>query len=182
MCTNTPRPLVVTVDFDDTVEDPCELDGWRLYSFSTRHTNFKDPVELGLSKRGSPDPKLRRKLKDGTAHLLSYYKHSGSLWSFQGHGPQCQWDTVQLAGLLVWEEDEYAPPANKRREDAQAFLDVYNDWINGNCYWYAVHDAEGESLSCGGFLGEAALREAVTEALDGRTDYTLKGDAAFIMK
>ena len=64
------------------MKNPEMHSNWRVYSFSTRHSNFKHPDKLGLGplgEDGNPiinDIKLKRKFKYGTAYFLSYFEHS----------------------------------------------------------------------------------------------------------
>jgi hypothetical protein len=160
----------ITLDMDGDLENPADMDcNWRLYSFSTRHLSFKHPAELGLgeidSETGLPKFKgkegraLKRKLENGLAHILSYYEHGSSAWFRKNEpvpaGVEFQWDGRRVAGLLVWEHDYRALGAKtfeERAKDADGFLRTYNDWANGQGYWYAVHDPDGELVaSCGGF-------------------------------
>jgi len=161
--------LTVHLGHDHDCESPSDWDGWKTYSFSTNHTNHKHPNELDVSE-GS---ELRAKLDSGLAFFLSYYEHGRCLWSLRGEGPSCQWDSVNEAGILVWEQDE-ANNGNvtleDRRKDAQAFLDSWNAYVNGDCYYYSIiegcetcgsHD-KGEVLqSCGGFLGTEGSMEGM---------------------
>lgn len=157
--------LKIRVEHDQDVDNPSEEgDGqWTLYSFNRNHSSFKHPEELGLgalNEQGNPtvkNPGLRRKLDVGLAFVLSYFEHGGCIWSLKGAGPQCRWDTVQVAGLLVWENkpsDMGPKDFEGRRKDAAEFLKTYTAWCNGECYCYMVEDESGETVdSCGGFIG-----------------------------
>lgn len=141
----------IRVESDSDIENPAEFDGaWKPYSFGRRHASYKDPEELGLSlergEDGTPkikNPGLRRKLETGLAFFLSYYEHGGCVWSLIDEGPQCQWDSVRIAGLLVWEHkpgDMGAKTREDRAKDARLFLESYNDWSNGQGLGYVVED------------------------------------------
>jgi hypothetical protein len=163
----------IRIENDPDLENPTEWDGqWTVYSFGRRHLSYKDPEELGLSlergEDGKPkvlNPGLRRKLEVGLAFFLSYYEHGGSVWSLIGEGPQCRWDTVSLAGLLVWEhppKELGAKSREDRAKDARRFLETYNAWSNGDGMGYVVedvvecdrHEQHYEHLdSCWGFYG-----------------------------
>ena len=158
--------VTVHLGHDHDVESPADYDGWAPYSFSTNHINFKDHNELDPSE----GTELRAKLDSGLAFFLSYYEHGRCLWSLRGEGPQCRWDSVNVAGILVWEDDEDnmgAKTPEDRRKDAQRFLDTWNAYVNGDVYYYSVLDSchecgsDGEVVeSCGGFF-----------AGDGNMDY-----------
>ena len=158
----------VRIDHCDAVENPCEHDGsWKFYSFSRNHYNYKNPAEI-FHDSGKPRLKYANKLRHGLAFVLSYYQHGGCLWSIRGSGPQCRWDTVQRAGIAVWEEpveNMGAKSPEDREKDCRNCLKEYNSWANGECYWFEIIDSEGNQLdSCGGFIGEYVL-EGVRESL-----------------
>lgn len=176
------RKLTLRVEHDNDCDGPLEWDGqWTLHSFSTRHSNYKDPEELGLSlevRDGMPvikNPGLRRKFERGLAFIVSCYQHGGIVWSIKGTGPQCRFDTAQIGGLLVWDNppsDMGAKTPEDRRKDAESFLRTWNSWANGECYWYSIEDEDGETVdSCGGFIGSGDdldyMWEAIRSAVGG---------------
>jgi hypothetical protein len=165
--------LRITIDHDQEVGVPWEdCDGcWRVISTSPRHNHYESPEtyqHIGF----------RRKLAVGLAFQLSRYSHGSTCWSLVGDGPQCSWDTTQNGGYLVWDHkprEMGAKTYEDRRKDAKAFLVMFNDWCNGNCYWYKVErvtecshcGAEvAEDLgSCGGFIGDDSLFDALREVM-----------------
>lgn len=139
----------VRIETDSDLENPADFGhNWTPYSFGRRHTNYRDPESLGLSlerdEHGTPkilNPGLRRKLEVGLAFFLSYYEHGNSVWSLRGEGPQCRWDSVSVAGLLVWEHkpgDIGAKTREDRAKDAARFLETYTHWCNGEGLGYVV--------------------------------------------
>lgn len=176
-CEITAPTLTVRIEHDQDCESPMDCDGqWKLYSFSHRHNNYEDP-ESFRDEHGNVKIGLRRKLDVGLAFLLDYFEHGQGCWSRSGHGPQCQWDNSPGAGLLIWEHkpsDIGAKTMEARGKDADSFLDVYNDWANGNCYGYVIEDADEEIDSCWGFIGDDVLR-GVHEGANGRP-YEIVGD------
>jgi hypothetical protein len=184
---------IVTLYNDECGEDPSDWDGqWKLYSFGRRHRSFKDPETFFPD--GEPTLAIRNKLRAGTAFVLSYYEHGNCLWSLAGTGPQCRWDTVQRAGLLVWEHklaDMGAKTYEAREKDARSFLETYTAWCNGEIYGFNVEErvlmpcghTEIRPLDgCGGFYGNdlSYMKEQIMEALEGETDIEVKGDASFL--
>ena len=157
--------LKVIIEHDEDTSSPAEDDGqWTLYSFSSRHVSYRDPESLGLSldrdEDGTPiirSPGLRSKLRVGLAFFISYFEHGQCVWSLRGTGPQCRFDSVSVAGLLVWEHkpgDMGARTREARAKDAAGFLTSYTAWCNGDTWYYRVEDEDGEALdACGGFLG-----------------------------
>lgn len=180
--TTTIPSYVLRIEHDSDCESPLEFDNWRFCSFSRRHNSFVDPDELELNSLG-----MRRKFACGTAFMLSYYEHGNCAWSLLGAGQQCQWDTVNGAGVLIWQgkAKDLGATVEKRREVAAAVLENYTDWCNGNCYWYSLEDSEGETVdSCGGFIGEKWLAEYVNKQalcqVDERAEIEIVGDSKWI--
>lgn len=143
-------------------ESPAENDlSWKPYSFNNRHNNFKKPEELGFVD--PMDVGLRNKLKAGTAFVLGYFEHGRCIWHISGDIPMgtqgdYRWDGCNVAGLLLWEHDPKemgAKTKEARQKDAEAFLEEYNAWCNGDIYGYVVEGRDGEVLdSCWGFIGD----------------------------
>lgn len=177
----TPK-YTVTIEVDSDVESPMDEDcQWTLYSFNSRHSNYRDPEALGLGPLNEfgevaiPSLGLRRRLHVGTAFIVSYYEHGDCKWGLQGGVPSCPWDSRRVAGLLVWERPikELGASALKdaherylmRRKYAEGFLESYTAWSNGDCYWYSIEDAAGETVdSCGGFIGVEHLIAGLIDA------------------
>jgi hypothetical protein len=181
------RNLVLCLEHDYDVDCPSDNDcSWKLVSFGRRHGNYEDPDNyLTCNKDGQLAPAnigLRRKLQVGLAFVLSYYEHGGSEWSLMGEGMQCRWDTTRVAGILLFDgkpNDMGAKTLEDRAKDARGFLEVYNDWANGNTYYIALETPEefadngwhrdGEVIedgSCGGFIGLDHAAEFLTEVLE----------------
>lgn len=159
---------------DPDAENPGDWDGWRLVSFGSRHIGFEAPDRYckGLDSFGVPLPGgigLSRKLDCGTAFWLSYYEHGLCRWSLMGEGPYCRWDSVKVAGILLWEQPsrDLSSDYPSREAAARHFLDTYTAWANGEVYGYAIErlpsgSEPAEPLdSCWGFYGmDTCLSEA----------------------
>lgn len=187
--------IVIKLEHDHDVDNPCTEDGWKVHSFSSNHGTFTEPSELGLDEDGEPDEALRAKIKSGLAFVLSYYEHGGCEWSLQGEGQKCRWDSVRLAGLMIWEQDVDnlgALSYEDREKDARENLNVFNQWCNGHTFWYSAvrvadckscgQEEEVEDLdSCGGFIGHEHLFDHIREALDleGET-VEFRGEADYL--
>jgi hypothetical protein len=173
---------VVRIDHDSDTDMPeSGYDGWRLYSFNWKHVSHKGVDEL--FEDGKPTMALRNKLRVGLAHFLSYYEHGQCSWSLASGphkaGVEFVWDGVRYAGVAVWTgkpSDLGAKTPEARAKDCASFLNVYTDWCNGACYWYSIarmkacskygHEEVDEDLdSCGGYIGEKDVAEAIKEAL-----------------
>jgi len=184
---------IVRLMHDDSPENPCEWDGWQLYSFSRKHINHRDPSEFNPSE----DEELTKKLEGGLAFFLDCYQHSGTAWSLHGEGMQCQWDTARNAGVLMWgdEESGLGPKTYaERRANANSFLETYNAWCNGAVYGFSVTDHklmpcghyEDEDLGgCFGWYddGMGALKgmeDEVKALVGGDLKVSFEGDAAWL--
>jgi hypothetical protein len=174
----TTNALTVHLGFDRDAECPCEWGGWQLYSLSGRQVRFKHPDHF-LDGYGNPNnAALRGKLEAGDAFILSYYEHGLGAWSLKGEGVQCPWDTAQLAGVLVWEQGEEGLPGTyeARADNARAFLETYNSWMNGECYYYAITDESQGGVhidSCGDFYDPESMFREIEEHTRGRAvEYT----------
>lgn len=191
----------VTLSCDEDAHMP-EGSGWKLYSFSTRHTSFKHP-----DKFFNDDPEIEptelqkevaEKLKIGHAFLLSYFEHGNCKWSLQGEGPECRWDSVHTAGIVIFDESECGPmgaeTVEDRAKDAESFLETYTCWCNGEVYGYEVFDVTVcahcnqevikaiEDASCWGYYGNDIdyMAEQVRSYLDGDTEVRITGDADWL--
>lgn len=186
----TSIPLTVRIWHDTDMDDPHDAcDGqWTLHQFSNRHAHYTDPDSFGLTKGDDGklvvgDKELRKKLRRGLAFFVSYYEHGRCHWSIRGTGPQCRWDSVGLAGVIVWEHDPSdlgAKTIKAREKDAAAFLETYTAWCNGDVFGFTVDDPEDDIHdSCGGFYGNdtACLLEAIHGAC-GQRPVIFKGDAS----
>jgi len=183
--------LVVKLWPDHMPEHPNEMDGWKAYSFSRRHGNYKHPTDIGFIEEDGtvePDEDLKVKLDSGLAFLLSYYEHGNCLWALSGEAPRDRWDSVDFAGLLIWEhaeEDIGAKSYEDREKDARAFIERFTAWCNGHIYGFTIEafskcptcdqhkeldqeDVDGPTLdSCGGYYGDdvKAMVENIREAI-----------------
>jgi hypothetical protein len=140
--------LVINIWHDEMPCDPCEY-GWKVHSFNRRHANFMHPDNFEYDNE-----EFEAKLKAGLAFPLSYYEHGQCLWSLGGELPamaQCPWDSVGLAGFVVWDEkddDIGAETVEDRRKYAAAFIARYTEWCNGNVFGYTV-EAFSKCHACG---------------------------------
>jgi len=165
-------PVTVNILPDYDAESPCDGDGWTAYSFSRKHGNFKHPDELGFDE-GRPTEELQTKLKAGLAFILDYFEHGNCVWSLGGTGPQCRWDSVSGAGLLIWEgdpDDMGAKTFEDREKDAKGFIERFTEWCNGSVFGYSIDDPDEKiDDSCFGFYDSdldymfSEIREAVGE-------------------
>ena len=176
----TTEPWIVEVYHDEHAESPCETDGWKLYSFNSRHVSFKHPSHFSTkfdhaSRRPIPvNPGLRQKLDRGLAFWLSYYEHGLGCWSLIGEGTQCQWDTAYVAGILVWEEPAGNLGPKKyadREEDARSFLKTFTSWANGECYGFQIRESFDDAIDDidYGFYGTEWVEKEAKRVIESMT-------------
>lgn len=182
------RKIIVTLMHDEGSDEP-EDNGWKLYSFSRRHRSYKNPDSFFPPTIG-----FRSKLRAGTAFVLSYFEHSNCKWSLKNEGPQDPWDSVGVAGVLVWEGQPVKdlPKTYAERQNwARQFLETYTCWCNGEVYGYGVsevvtlpcgHTETRDLDSCFGFYGNDVkyMVEQACEHLEPGDEITLEGSASGI--
>lgn len=177
--------VTIEINVDSDVESPSGQDGnWTHYSFSNRHVNYADPEKF--FPNGKPTIGLRRKLKVGLAFLCDYHEHGLCKWDRAASGHRDRWDSSPNAGLLVWEhkpDDMGAKTMEEREKDADAFLDQYTEWCNGNCHYIHATSDDGLDEAIGELIGTEALEEAIKEVLADRgeqEEIEFTGDGAWI--
>jgi hypothetical protein len=159
--------------FHDEADCPNDNYGWKLYSFSPRHASFK-----GLD---SFSYRVQDKIDKGEAHWLSFYQHGDCWWGLAGGkapaGVEFTWDGVRIAGVLVWEEDEAAPGPHS----AEAFLNEYTNWVNGESYGFVILDEDGETVdSCGGLIGGEWTAQCVADNLPPGQAFQVTGNGSHL--
>ncbi len=172
-------------------DDKCPSDWWKLYSFNRRHANFKHLKELGLGPLdafGDPKvekPGLARKLKNGTAFIVSYYEHGSSVWFLRGDyvpGVEFQWDGVRVAGLLVWDATMKYGGKEEMKHEARKFLKAYTSWANGEVYRYEIEDENGKHIaSWSGCTDADSMLKSIAEFTEGH-EVEFVGDAILLVQ
>ena len=172
------KTFVVEIDYDQDPECPTDWDGsWTLISFNTRHKSYRNPLDFLSSEinneTGVPDildEEMKEKYEKGLLFFLSYFEHGQCVWSLKNELPvgcNCCFDSVRVAGIVVWEndEEELGPKTiEERKEDARNFLKIYTQWCNGEIYGYRAYlksfcdhcdnEIQEERDSCWGFYSK----------------------------
>lgn len=174
------RKLTITIGYDQDTDNPTQNDGaWKLYSFSTRHVNFKHPDHFFTENR-KLKTKYSNKVRVGLAFLLGYHEHGNCQWALSGEQQPCQWDSVNVAGILIWEEPASnmgAKTKEDRAKDARSFLEEYTNWCNGECYYYSIEDENGNDCGgCGGLIGADTLFDCMSEDIETGDVWEFKGE------
>ena len=177
------KKLKVRIEFDQDTENPAEYAGWKPVSFGYRHHNYEDP----RSYVGNGE--IEEKIEKGEAFWLSVYEHSGILWSLRSELPyhlRCPWDSVDVAGLLLWNGEEgEACPGEK---SARAFIGEYTKWCNGECFGFNIdetkncnecdQDIDESFSSCWGYIGMDHMLEEIRQIVAGHEIVEVVGEAA----
>lgn len=184
--TESYKGLKISIFQDDDPMNPfVECDGEPdIITFMRRHDFTTRKEDSGL------DPEsFLKKAKAGNYFVrpLYAYIHSGIAFSLSRDGQFTDRFDSGFAGFMFWTpkkreslglSDSYIDSILQENETRESWLvnslesavEVLNDYTNGNCYFYTVENAEGETLdSCGGFLGDydsegGALSEARSSA------------------
>ena len=169
----------IAIEYDDSPENPrewdniCEIHHWhsRCNLGDIRHTSTESVEEI-LAKA---------KRQGDIVMALHCYEHGGitiSLNSFAGRLPQghYEFDSGQV-GFVVIRRKKMLEEFNKKtftaklkkraREIAEAEVETFNAYLNGNVYGYIV-DYDGDS--CWGFY---SIKDAIEEA-KSMIDYIVK--------
>jgi hypothetical protein len=98
----------------------------------TTHLEYIKGIEGGKIKW--KNPKIQKMYENKQIFVCEFYSHSLDVWSLLGEGPQCRFDTVSFAGLLIWKGDvyKYAGAGTDRESTARELLDAYNAYANGD--------------------------------------------------
>ena len=162
---------IFTIDLwqDQDAGNPCDYGLWKFVSFNNRHIGYESPYNYlsGRDKFGDFIPAnigIARKLKTGTAFIVSCYEHGASCYSLLGEGTQCRWDTALAAGILLLRNPKELKPKD-REESARRFLEIYTNWANGWIYGFSI-EVDGEFIDgCGGFDDATYMFEEITEII-----------------
>ena len=169
----------IAIKYEDSPENPREWDN--LCEFHHWHRNY-DLGDVYHTDTESVEEMLAEAKRQGDIVMPLYcYEHSGitiSLNSFYGKLPQghYEFDSGQVGFVIIrrkkmleeFGKKTFTAKLKKRaREIAEAEVEVFNNYLQGNVYGYIV-DYDGES--CWGFY---SIDEAIEEA-KSTIDYIVK--------
>ncbi|ADH65334.1 conserved hypothetical protein (plasmid) [Allomeiothermus silvanus DSM 9946] len=140
---------------DSDTECPFDPHAERLVVFHRRYR--------GTHSFASPEEARRWAKEEGWKVFPVYaYIHSGVVLraSEEGNPFSDPWDSG-FFGLLLLSRKEWGRKITLQQ--ANALLDTYTQWANGDCWGYVVRVGNRED-SCWGFIGEDAVKEAAQEA------------------
>ena len=170
------KGYTIEVYHDDCPDDPRDWDN--LGTMVCWHSRY----DLGDEQPRYDAREWYNEEIDGIAVILPLYlyDHSGiGMSTSNSRYPfNCRWDSGQVGWIYATKEKvrrEYGlqriskKALGRAREVLRIEVEVYNDYISGQTYCYAVMDREGEVVdSCGGFyaLGWDYMLECARDAID----------------
>jgi hypothetical protein len=104
-------------------------------------------------------------LNNNRALFLDHFSHGGERWDLHGEGPNCQWDTCECCGIIIFtDKDHTYETREKFVEAARSFLEEYNQWCAGEVYGWRTVDEDGEEIdSCWGIIGREWLSDCIRD-------------------
>lgn len=142
---NNGKKLVVS--YDEYCDSPREWEPIGKFCIR-KHRNYTFPNELSRDFTSEEDPK--EYLKNYYIFPLDCYEHSGIMFSLLGEGMQCKFDTAKNCWFIAvpkkydWYSNKERETSDKKNlvelteEEATSIardeLEVYNQWINWECY------------------------------------------------
>lgn len=116
------RIAFIKVDYDSDTESPNAWGGPKLLSFHRHHIDRISPEDLKNEEEYPPNRIVP----------VSYFEHGNCVWSVSGEGPQCPWDSVSYAGVILFPEDW----EGDMQEAARSYCETYTAWSNGEVYGF----------------------------------------------
>jgi hypothetical protein len=169
---------LIKIEHDEDCENPNDLGQETVFNASRgsdlvreAEKTFGDGFEGVLERLANGDVVEF----DGAVYVgFEEYRHSGSafaLCSNTGYFPDRQWDVIDLAGWVKWEERDLKGwlivdeglDRDGLIQAAKGSLNAWQAYVNGACYGYTVsivhtlvdgYSKEVSSDSCWGFLGD----------------------------
>lgn len=167
MIIDTDKLFRVDVFYDEFADCPTSWLGYDLVSFSTRHRNFKEPTVEFIEE-------VKKRVAEGSAFWLDCYQHGSTHWSRHSTVPGCQWDTAQKGGVLIVTDGEN----NGQEKGADAFLELYNSWCNGQVYGFTICQGDDDFAEGGGEYYEyEAMTDDILDLIDEGCQVKLGGTA-----
>lgn len=110
---------------------------------------------------------VKRHYKARIVQPVGMYDHSGVSFYLGADNP-CRWDSGTCGLILVTQDmlDEWGCTQTDEEliEGMKAEIGYYSAWSQGEVYYYAVTDCNGDEVdSCGGYIGDDGLKEAMAE-------------------
>ena len=158
----------LTIKFyqDDDTESPKELECPENGVFLiTTHNSYFEVIPEGFDVAEISEHMRTYKLYHGhKVYPLYAYVHSGVALSLgRGYPFNDVWDSGQIGWVLVRRD---AVGKGKADQAAESLVEVWNQYLSGDVWFYVIEDEDGNNLeSCGGMYGfEYCKTEAIAAA------------------
>jgi hypothetical protein len=148
----------IEIGYDDLCESPIKDEYCSLPDFVTWHRHY----ELGNMKFADKESFLNfAKTNKCRIYPLYLYDHSGLTISLSPFS--CPWDSGQVGWVMLQSKKVREWFGVKRlskkiwnlaEESVKVTVEMYDDYLRGNCYWYQVLKDGDVVDSCGGFIGD----------------------------
>lgn len=151
--------------FDDT-------DQWEFHPMKRGFTGHEEYIKD--VRNGEPvftSKKYEEMYKNKQIFICSAYSHSGEQWGLFREVHQCQFDTANFAGILIYKDDpqDYAGAENDREKWARGIMRQYTQYLGGEVFGYTIYKDNEPEHACGGFYGdmdENGMPESIAEDLN----------------
>lgn len=179
--------LTVRVMYDNSCPNPrTENDNLGTMLCYHKRYDYGDKKTLSLE-----EAKKLCNSKDQISLPIFLYDHGGqalSTDSFVGRAPHAEWDSGMIGWITVSkakiaEEFGWKIIGKVRREKIMRWLDAeveeYNQWIQGQCYFWEIFNAQDESLDLmTGYIGEPNIEFALTDGVNAAREILAKEEKA----
>jgi hypothetical protein len=166
------RKYIATVMYDDMADDPTEWGDFTIETFGN-HNGISINVDDYSDDNGKLLQEYQDEVLSGKRFWLDRYEHRAISYSLTGGGIQCQFDTSNCCGFIVLDDERIKGDTYERRKEyALEYLDLYNNYINGNVYTVSIKTDTGIEIDdwCNGFYGSQAINTAIADVIGKDVD------------
>lgn len=178
----------ININYDECIESPREWDNlgkiiaWhKRYNLSDKNIEeqyiyskdckLKDLVNY-CNNWEEVEEVIKKELNIKFIYPLFLYDHSYLSLKTYRHGQHSAWDCGQVGFIYITKED-YKKIETKKSSKRQycdkiieSELEIYTQYLNGECYCFNIKDEEETIDSCGGFYSVNDAIEYAKEEID----------------
>lgn len=157
----------IRIHHDDCPQDPMDMSDEKIISY---HRNYG--TDHGFTDR--EDLFEHAKNTNQILYPIHAYIHGGISLSLGTSS--CPWDSGLYGYLLIdpakWSKKRKCPTIDKA---AEAILKVYNQYAEGECYWYEIIDKDGEQVNTlSGFYGSEHEESGLLDEARSHIDWEIR--------
>jgi len=162
--------------YDRFPDSPRDDDG-NLGTIFYKHRNMKigDEELIGLSEFdyfAQIEEFMGEKIADLVVLKVYVYQHSGTTISVTPFS--CKWDSGQLGYIVAHKPAGKGDTVEGIEATLKSEIELFDQYISGEIYWYSIEYEGKEVDSCGGYYGLENCREQVAETM--RALYTQRSE------